>query len=209
MKGEWKSFHVRPEDTKTALDYYDADESKRYSLSNAMRTIQRKITFRCVQIAGLINTKSVLDAGCGPGFSLDALAELGFEDIAGFDVVPAFVKIAKGRGYKVKLGDLREIPFENESFDGIVSVSSLQWILEHNMKSSVRKCAREFRRVLKEGGRAAIQFYPKSEQQAIDAGRVFRQNGFKVIVITDNPNLARKRKIYLYLEKLGACGKVV
>ncbi|NYZ75165.1 methyltransferase domain-containing protein, partial [Candidatus Micrarchaeota archaeon] len=122
----WKTFHVRPEDDKSVHEHYSEEEAQRYAESNAMRRIQRELTLRCLDLVRIPLKARVLDAGCGSGFSLEILKEVGYNKIAGFDAVPALLKHARRKGFKVKEGDLRDIPFRNNSFDAIVSVSVLQ-----------------------------------------------------------------------------------
>ncbi|MFH0922596.1 MAG: class I SAM-dependent methyltransferase, partial [Candidatus Micrarchaeota archaeon] len=136
----------------------------------------------------------VLDAGCGSGFSLEILREIGYS-CAGFDVSPAMVSLAKKKGFVAKVGDLRKIPFPKASFDAIVSISALQWI-DLNEASVV---ASEFRRVLKSNGRAVIQFYPESEKQLMDWAKAFKTARFSVVVTQEGLDSPRKRKVFLLL----------
>ncbi|HII39223.1 TPA: class I SAM-dependent methyltransferase [Candidatus Micrarchaeota archaeon] len=197
----WKTFHTRPEDGSEAGDYYDSTESERYAESNAMRRIQRQLTLRALELAQITLSSSVLDAGCGTGFSLEVLKEVGYNRIAGFDAVPALLKHARAKGFTVKKGDLREIPFKDGLFDSIISVSALQWILAEKTVENASKAAQEFWRVLKPNGIVVIQFYPRSEEEAMLAAKAFRAKGFAVRLITDNPQNPRKRKVFLLLKK--------
>ncbi|NYZ74679.1 class I SAM-dependent methyltransferase, partial [Candidatus Micrarchaeota archaeon] len=119
----------------------------------------------------------------------------------GFDAVPALLKHARRKGFKVKEGDLRDIPFRNNSFDAIVSVSVLQWILAKDAEKNAAKAANEFWRVLTKKGAAVIQFYPRSEEEVMLAAKAFRGKGFKTTFVTDNPDNPRKRKVFLLLRR--------
>ncbi|MDP3741794.1 MAG: class I SAM-dependent methyltransferase [Candidatus Micrarchaeota archaeon] len=198
QSSEWKSFHVRPEDEKTAVDYYDASEAERYAKSNAMRKIQEQLTLRAVELAQFPLGSKIIDAGCGSGFSSIILREIGYE-VYPFDLIPAFVEQCKQKGFKAKVGDLCKFPFKGK-FDGIVSISVLQWVSIGGMVE-VAKVAREFWNHLKKGGKAVIQFYPKSEVEAMQCGKAFKEKGFAVKIITDNPANSRKRKVFILLEK--------
>jgi len=199
----WKTFHVRPEDDKPVHEHYSSEESKRYAESNAMRRIQRELTLRCLDLARFPLNSRVLDAGCGTGFSLEVLKEVGYKKIAGFDAVPSLLEFAKKKGFRVKQGDLRDIPFSDRSFDAIVSVSVLQWILAQNPEQNAAKAASEFWRVLSPKGIAVIQFYPRSEEEAMLAAQAFRAKGFKTTLVTDNPDNPRKRKVFVLLKRAG------
>ncbi len=202
VSSPWKTFHIRPEDECEVGDFYDSGEVQRYSQSNAMRRIQRDLTLRALDLARFPLNSKILDAGCGSGFSLEILKEVGYKKIYGFDLLPAFVAEAKKRGFKnVKVGDLRQFPFSAaEKFDGIISISALQWVSVHGEKE-VEKVAVEFFSHLITGGSAVVQFYPKSEGELMSVAKVFRAIGFKVKMITENPGNARKRKSFLLLYK--------
>lgn len=198
----WKTFHVRPEDEHSGPEhYYSAGEAVRYAESNAMRKIQRELTLRALELARIPLEAKVLDAGCGTGFSLEVLREVGYDQIAGFDAVDDLLKHAVAKGFEAKKGDLRKIPFSANSFDAIVSISVLQWILVSNAEANLQKAANEFWRVLRKGGSAIVQFYPRSEAEAVAAGKAFLAAGFVGKLIIDNPENARKRKVFLLLKK--------
>ncbi|MDO8660453.1 MAG: class I SAM-dependent methyltransferase [Candidatus Woesearchaeota archaeon] len=197
----WKNSHVRPEDTQVATDFYTQRESERYASSNAMHKMQTELTLRAVQLAQLPIGSHVLDAGCGSGFSTEVLQQIGYKTSA-FDLSPHFVSLAKQRNFECKQGDLRNFPF-TEKFDGIFSISALQWITANpkTAPAEAAKAALEFNTHLRPGGKAVIQFYPKTEEELLQTAQAFKQNGFHVNIVTDNPKNPRKRKIYLLLEK--------
>ncbi len=195
---EWKSFHVRPEDEKTVVDYYDEKEANRYSRSNAMRRIQRGLTMQAVELALFPLGSKVIDAGCGPGFSTEVLAEVGY-DVYPFDLLPLFVEKCCEKGFRAKQGDLRKFPFQGK-FDGIVSISALQWVSASGI-DGVAKVASEFWNHLKKGGKAVLQFYPKSEKEALQTMRSFKAVGFTAKLITYNLANPVKRKVFMLLEK--------
>ncbi|MEW5954941.1 MAG: methyltransferase domain-containing protein [Candidatus Micrarchaeota archaeon] len=197
----WKTFHVRPEDEKAVHEHYSPEEAKRYAESNAMRRIQRQLTLRALELARIPLSARVLDAGCGTGFSLEVLEEARYKKIAGFDAVPSLLEFAEKKGFKVRQGDLRDIPFQSNSFDAIVSISVLQWILAKDAKENAAKAAKEFRRVLSPRGIAVIQFYPLSEEEAMLAARAFKNEGFKTTLVTDNLRNPRKRKVFMLLRR--------
>ncbi|MBI4406283.1 class I SAM-dependent methyltransferase [Candidatus Micrarchaeota archaeon] len=197
-KSEWRTFHVRPEDQKTARDYYDENEAERYSKSNAMRKIQEQLTLRAVELALFPLGSHIIDAGCGPGFSSEILRKIGYE-VLPFDLLPVFVAKCREKGFGAKQGDLRRFPFKGK-FDGIVSISVLQWISAPGMRG-VEKVAAEFWNHLTKRGKAVIQFYPKSEAELMAVARVFKKRGFKTVVVTENPSNSRKRKTFLLLAK--------
>ncbi len=195
---EWKTFHVRPEDEGGVADYYDEAEALRYCKSNAMRKIQQRLTLRAVQLALFPLGSKIIDAGCGPGFSSQVLRQIGYE-VYPFDLLPAFVAKCREKGFNARQGDIRRFPFKGE-FDGIVSISALQWVSCRGMRE-VEKVAEQFWSHLKKKGNAVVQFYPKSEAELMSVARVFRKRGFHTRVITDNVHNPRKRKVFIMLGK--------
>ncbi len=197
---QWDTKHTRPEDVYASADkFYEDKEATRYANSNAMRKTQRELTMRALELQIPPLDSKILDAGCGCGYSLEVLKEIGYENIKGFDLTPQFIQTAKTKGFNVKTGDLRKIPFK-EKFDVIISISALQWITAHNLEKNITQTAKEFKRLLKPHGYALIQFYPKSERELMHAAQTFNQNQFKVKIITDNPDNAKKRKNFLLLK---------
>jgi len=62
-----------------------------------------------------------LDVGCGTGVSTVAVAELGWSAV-GVDLSEDMLEVARGRGLEVVQGSADGLPFEDETFDGAVSV---------------------------------------------------------------------------------------
>lgn len=96
-------------------------------------------------------TDKVLDAGCGEGFYLMLLDELYGCHITGLDNDPQILELAKkwvGKKENIRLlvGDVTDLPFEDESFDKII----LSEVLEHVPDDT--KALSEVYRVLKPGG---------------------------------------------------------
>lgn len=100
----------------------------------------------------------ILEAGCGLGRYCFWLEDRGIKTI-GIDIVKEAIDLgreyAKAKGYKTKLfiGDVRKLPFENDSFDGYISLG----VIEHFRKASdIQKTFLEAYRILKPGGYAYI-----------------------------------------------------
>ena len=68
----------------------------------------------------------ILDLGCGDGQLTYQLAKLGC-NVVGFDKNPEFLKVAKGKGIDVRLGDAIDLDFHDE-FDAVFSNAVLHWI---------------------------------------------------------------------------------
>ncbi|WP_256391557.1 class I SAM-dependent methyltransferase [Natronoarchaeum rubrum] len=95
----------------------------------------------------------ILDVGCGPGPDLETFANRGY-DATGLDLSPSFLRAASDHvsDAAVARGDMRRLPFEARSFDGVWSSASLL----HVPRADAASTLREFRRVLRRGGVAFV-----------------------------------------------------
>ena len=104
-------------------------------------------------LAAVSKGRKILDAGCGPGVDSKYMVEKGFE-VIGLDLSSQMIQLArkKSPGTKFLLADLREIDFEDGSFDGLLASYSLI----HVPKKDAPRTLSAFFEVLKPGGVACI-----------------------------------------------------
>jgi ubiquinone/menaquinone biosynthesis C-methylase UbiE len=116
------------------------------------------------------------------------------------DLIPKMINKAKEKEFEAYVGDMRDVGklFEGRKFDGVVSVSALQWIKD---KQEIQKVARGIYSVLNKESPLVIQFYPKSEQELKETARIFTQNGFYGQIITDWPDIPKNRTNYLVMKR--------
>ncbi|NHC19968.1 methyltransferase domain-containing protein [Bacillus sp. MM2020_4] len=94
----------------------------------------------------------VLDAGCGTGQTAAYLHQQYKAKVCGLEINPIMVEKARDRFQTLQLpiqlihGSIEEIPFDDHTFDFILSESVLAFV-------DKPKALREFHRVLKKGGR--------------------------------------------------------
>lgn len=88
--------------------------------------------------------QTVLDVGCGIGNGLRYLMAQG-KDVKGIDISDVAVEKAKANGYDVRQGSITEIPFEDNSFDMVVSTD----VLEHLPEGLVEEAIIELSRIAK------------------------------------------------------------
>lgn len=95
----------------------------------------------------------ILDVGCGPGPDLETFADRGY-DVTGIDLTPSFLRAARDQVPDAALarGDMRRLPFEAGSFDGVWASASLL----HVPRADATAALREFRRVLDGNGVAFV-----------------------------------------------------
>ncbi|AJH17263.1 class I SAM-dependent methyltransferase [Bacillus mycoides] len=95
----------------------------------------------------------VLDVGCGDGYGTYKLSLTGYKAV-GVDLSEVMIQKGKERGEDPNLsfikGDLSSLPFENEKFEAIMAINSLEWTEEP------LRALNEIKRVLKKDGYACI-----------------------------------------------------
>ena len=104
----------------------------------------------------LPNNSRILDIGCGNGRNmLDPR-----HTFVGIDNCATFVNICKNRGLNVVYSDMAELPFEDNSFDAIISIASF-----HHLSSIERriKCLEEMKRVISHNGKILLSVWSKNQ----------------------------------------------
>jgi len=120
----------------------------------------------------------VLDVGCGPGHLCAAAAERGAEPV-GIDLADGMVRAAREAHPRLEFrqGDAEELPFADASFDAALAA----FVVNH--LPHPERAARELRRVLRPGGRAAVAMWEQPERvaflglfdEAMDIAHVHRE----------------------------------
>jgi SAM-dependent methyltransferase len=88
----------------------------------------------------------LLDAGCGTGFNLVALARLG--RALGIDLAPEAIRFCRERGVRAARASLLALPFASGVFDAVTSFD----VIYHDWVSDDRVAVAEMARVLRPGG---------------------------------------------------------
>jgi SAM-dependent methyltransferase len=88
----------------------------------------------------------LLDAGCGTGFNLLALAGLG--RASGIDLAPEALAFCRERGVRAVRASLLALPFPDATFDAVTSFD----VLYHAWVTDDRAAAAEMARVVRPGG---------------------------------------------------------
>ena len=129
----------RPEHQAPPQIFYDDEEAKKYTTSSRMIEIQRKMSERALELLALPDDTPclLLDVGCGSGLSGDLLTDYGHEWI-GIDISQSMLNIAQHREIDgdVILSDAGQgVFFRPGMFDGVISISALQWLCNADHKS--------------------------------------------------------------------------
>eukprot|EP01147_Barroeca_monosierra_P005277 gene5277-7054_t len=120
---------------------------------------------------------------------------------------PVIVEVAEERDCE---GDLllqdmgHGVPFQPGTFDGVISVSALQWICNQDKSSHnpVKRMKRFFTTLyssMAHGARAVFQFYPDGPEQMQLITQQAMKCGFTGGIVIDYPNSTRAKKIFLCL----------
>lgn len=163
----------------------------------------------------LKKSDKILDLACGYGRITIPLAKRGYK-IEGIDISPDLIKKARkeAKGLRFKIGDMRDLPYKNESFDKILCLwSSFNHLLT---KKDQLKAINEIYRILKENGICLIEL-PNGESKWAKAnikkyGRIapFMIKGLRIInYIHDKKtlnNLAKRSKFKSYKVKFTNIG---
>lgn len=172
-----------------------------------MMEIQSQLSERAIELLALPDTPClVLDLGCGSGLSGDCLTEQGHVWV-GCDISSAMLAVARDREVDgdVILSDLGQgLGFRPGSFDGVISISALQWLCnaDHSSHSPPKRLFKFFTSLyacMSRGTRAVFQLYPESAAQLEMITNQAMRAGFTGGLVIDFPNSTKAKKIFLTL----------
>ena len=178
---------------KKAVDYYSLENAKLYELSGAYKKIQESMTADALSLADFKAKNLILDLGCGTGFSLNILKEKNFKAF-GVDLSLEMLKYAIRKGFLVANADMKHLPFKDESFNGLISISAIQWEEPTNYSLILD----EIKRVIKNS--AVIQFYPKEKAEFEYFIRLSKKKFTSIEVFSIGQGV--KEKKYITLSKV-------
>jgi SAM-dependent methyltransferase len=104
-------------------------------------------------LARLPKGAKVLDVGCGTGEQIRRIRQLGHE-VVGLEPAPAMRQKAVENNPDVEVvdGSITDLPFDDHSFDAVVSIEVLRYL----HKADILESYAEMRRVLKPGGQLFV-----------------------------------------------------
>jgi len=137
----------RLDDHAFVRDQYESETNlaaRKAAYETAEGPDARQVLFEAVAEA---RPGSVLEVGGGEGEVAERIIrELGAE-LVGVDQSERMVEIQRGKGIDARLGDVQDLPFEDEEFDVAVAA----WMLYH--VADLDRALAELARVLRPGGR--------------------------------------------------------
>lgn len=188
--------------------FYNETEARKYTQNSRIMDIQTQMTERALELLILPEDTScyILDLGCGSGLSGTVLEENGHVWV-GLDISTSMLGVAKDREVE---GDLilRDlgcgVPFRAGTFDGAISISTLQWLCNADKKSHnpVKRLYTFFSSLfacLTRSARAVFQFYPDGSEQIELVTSQAMKAGFYGGVVVDFPNSTKAKKYFLVL----------
>ena len=131
----------------------------------------------------------ILDIGCGNGRNM--LYE-GYE-FSGVDISNEFVKICVSRGLNVKKGTMTDLPFEDNTFNVILSIASFHHLNNENDRN---KALQEMKRILQPGG--IVLLYVWSKNQPKKTKRVFENYGDVLVPWKSKDGKIYNRYYYIF-----------
>lgn len=106
---------------------------------------------------------------------------------------------------EVMHGDMGNgVPFRPGVFDGVISISVVQWLCNVDRKGQVpqrrlRELFQTLYNSMRRGARAVLQFYPESPQQMNMITQAAMKCGFGGGMVVDFPHSTRAKKYYLVI----------
>ena len=186
------------------------------------------MTYRALELLNMPPDQPgyLLDIGCGSGLSGEILDDEGYI-WTGVDIAPSMlgetcncyctcssvniviIEVALEREVE---GDLflqdigQGFGFRPGSFDGAISISVLQWLLNaetsHPTSSPPHRLNRFFTTLhsaMRSPSRVVLQFYPSSDDQIQLITSIAQKAGFGGGIVIDYPNSKKAKKVFLCL----------
>jgi 18S rRNA (guanine1575-N7)-methyltransferase len=96
------------------------------------------------------------------------------------------------------------LPFRPGTFDGVISISALQWLCysetsEQDPRLRLNRFFSTLYAVMKRDAKAVLQFYPENPEQALMIAQAASKVGFAGGIVVDFPNSSKAKKFYLCL----------
>lgn len=197
---------------KKTKDYYNKEASNYHNSADNWQLIEWLEKFTSL----ISDSARVLDLGCAYGRDVQYFFENGF-DIYGFDISEEMIGVARTKipKAKFKVGNLLELDYEDDYFDGVWSSATLVHISRNDIDIAIK----QINRVLKREGILYLTFR-EGEGEALDKNNnkeryysyykkqeiydFLEKNGFIVVEYEEVKKETRKHKsIYLIARKVG------
>jgi len=144
-------------------DFFDGDRCYGYGGYSYHSRFWEPVVPTFNEFYNLTSDSKVLDVGCGKGFMLyDFMRLIPGITVAGIDISEYAIANAKDEVKPfVKVGDARELAFEDDSFDLVISITTV-----HNLeREDCKKSLRELERVSANGKFITVDAYFNDDEK--------------------------------------------
>lgn len=182
--------------------------SDQFVFSTRIIDIQVQMCERAIELLALPEDEPclILDIGCGSGLSGSALEDAGHQWI-GIDISQSMLNIAVEREVEgdLVLGDMGQgMPFKAGTFDGVISISALQWLCNadkrsHHPPKRLYTFFSTLFSAMTRSARCVFQFYPENGEQIEMVTTQAMKAGFYGGIVVDYPNSTKAKKYFLVL----------
>ena len=155
---------------------WDPDEYDTWYEKEPGRTIDLIETECALSFLLPANGKRILDVGCGTGNFTRKLSCLGY-DVIGIDPSDEMVEKALKKGLSCIKGYAEKLPFDDETFDGVISVAAIEFFKDR------RKAVNEMLRVVRNEGKVVVCFITGSW------AKYYRSRESKILSRADFPKI--------------------
>jgi SAM-dependent methyltransferase len=158
-----KSDEVRAIARKFGQEFFDGDRNHGYGGFSYDSKYWSPVIPDFEQHFGPLTGKSLLDVGCAKGFMLYDLTRLvpGIQ-VAGIDVSEYAIEnsLPEVRSF-LQVADAKDLPFEDDSFDVVISINSI-----HNLDlEDCKRALREISRVSREKSFVTVDAFSNEEER--------------------------------------------
>jgi len=202
---------------------YSGDKAEEYDNQKWMERNQKRTTLKTIKY--LFDEKlgkpnyslkenlslTILDLGCGTGFSSEMLVKNGFR-VIGVDILHDMLSKADDKRKMLDLdnlvlilADINYLPIRNHSVHFITSISAYNFIIhekygQRNKRMIMNNTAKDLHKILKTDGRMVIEFYPENDEDLKLFNLSFTDNGFEGYMVKNIPN-QKSGQTFLLLKK--------
>jgi ubiquinone/menaquinone biosynthesis C-methylase UbiE len=160
---ETKSEESRKLAREFGKDYFDGDRNHGYGGFTYQSRFWQPVIPDIIKTYGLSEGSRVLDIGCGKGFFIyDLTNTIPGIDARGIDISEyAITNSLESLKNKLQVGDARDLPFEDNSFDFVMSINTI-----HNLSQA--DCAlalQEIERVSRGNSFITVDAYRNAQEQ--------------------------------------------
>jgi ubiquinone/menaquinone biosynthesis C-methylase UbiE len=196
---------------RPTVNAYYGTEAEDYAQSNWMARNQRSTSETTMQLlisdqmGGDLESEPeeslVLDIGCGTGYSSKRFAEEGFHVIGIDRSRDMLQKMSDISRYNIIEADMRAIPLRSTLFDIVFSISAFNFASDGAHDSTearmkINSALKELHRVLHDGSRVVIEFYPTLTEEQIFLSEL-KHFPFVGGLLIQNPKGKKEQKFLL------------